>query len=817
MTYCNKYILTGLLAAGGFALAIGQTTRVQFYAPGIVRVTKVDATASSDPMVQKKSYSVILKPDGATAPQREATAGGGETFRSDRLTVRVDAQGAVSFYAPDGSLLLAEMGQGSVEPITEGVDKGLYQTRQTFRLADDEAIFGLGQRKTPQLDQRGQHATLWNTNTNICIPYITSEKGYGLYWDNAGRTRFDDNGADGTTFASEVDRGIDYYFLYKDGTQDGVIEAIRLLTGQATMFPLWTLGYWQCRERYKSSDELCDVLDAYRDRRIPLDGIVQDWQYWGCDSNWNAMRFMNPHYINRMNDPEWIKYLPKDEDPNARYPEPRIKSPEDMVRYVHEHNAHLMISIWANFGPWTEQYKQLDKMGALYDFDTWPRNQGVKPYDAFNPKARALYWAHLKHLYKMGFDAWWTDSTEPDHFERPGDDFWMTHDGSWHAVKNAFTMQTNRGIYENQRKEKGNKKRSFQMTRTSTFGIQHYATFSWSGDVVSNWETMQSQVPSGLNYSLCGIPFWSTDIGGFFGWDFGNNPKSPYAQELMVRWMQWGTFMPLMRNHCSSPMVSEIWHYGEPGHWAYDVQKQYIELRYRLMPYLYSMAGATVRQSGIMMRPLVMDFAHDKQAVRRSDEYMFGPALLVKPVTQPLYTWNDAGTRTSHFIYPEVEKASAPVEVYLPEGARWWDFWSNEQHEGGRTILRPAPIGIMPVFVKAGSIVPFGPQVQYTSEKAWDDLELRIYPGADGDFVLYEDEGDGYGYEQGAFSQIRFHWDDKAQRLTIRAREGRYPGMLQSRRFRIHRVGADSEPGDTEASRFQQTVTYAGAEVAVQL
>ena len=804
----NTLPLTLLLAATLAATA--QTTRVEIYAPGIARVTK---TLDDEARAAKHSYSVLLTP-AADAPVVTA----GQTLRTDCMEVQVSQEGVVTFRDLRGNVLLREMRPGMVTSITEGVDQGKYRTSQTFRLADDEAIFGLGQRKSFKMNQRGEHVTFWNTNTNICIPYFASDRGYGLYWDNAGRTRLDDDGAQGTTWSSEVDAaGIDYYFLYKDGTQDGVIAQIRQLTGQATMMPLWAMGYWQCRERYKSSDELCDALDAYRSREIPLDGIVQDWQYWGCDSNWNAMKFMNPHYINKMNDPHWIKYLPKDEDPNARYPEPRIKTPEEMVEYVHQHHAHLMISIWASFGPWTEQYRKLDRIGALYDFDTWPRQQGVKPYDPFHPKARDIYWAYLKNLYRMGFDAWWTDSTEPDHWEKPGDDEWMTHDGSWHSVKNAFTMQSNRGIYEHQRAEKTNRKRQLQMSRTSTFGIQHYGTFSWSGDVVSSWETMQNQVPSGLNYVMCGIPMWSTDLGGFFGWEFGNDPKTPYAQELMVRWMQWGTFMPLMRNHCSSPMVSEIWHYGEPGEWAYDVQKKFIELRYRLMPYIYSMMGATVQESGLMMRPLVMDFARDTTAICRNDEYMFGRALLVKPVTQPLYSWNGPG-RTSHWIYPDVAQAAAPVDVYLPRGTEWWDFWTNERLAGGQHLQALAPIDRLPVYVRAGSILTFGPRVQWTDEKPWDNLEVRVYPGADGDQVLYEDEGDGYGYEQGQFSQIRFHWDDQARTLTIEAREGSYPGMLQQRQFRICLVGGQTPSGDVEAgAEALQSVSYRGEKVKVKM
>ncbi len=789
-------------------LSLAQTTRVQFYAPGIVRVTKVDASSPGNTMEQKHSYSVVL------APQHPASVLDGEgTLASEYLTVKVDGLGAVSFSDKAGNLLLSEAGQGSVTPITKGVDRGSYEVSQSWQLEADEAIFGLGQRREEQtMNQRGTAFRLWNTNTHIYIPYFTSDKGYGIYWDNAGETFWSDT--DCATLRSSVGQGIDYYFLYKDGTQDGVMEQVRKLSGQATMFPLWAYGYWQCRERYKTPDELSGVLDEYRRRDIPIDAIVQDWQYWGCDSNWNAMRFENPHYLNKIGDPKQMRYLPNDEDPEKEIAKvkamgaPRLTTPQQMVDYVHQNHAHLMITLWPDFGPWTRQYKELDKLGALYPFDTWPRNRGVKVYDVFNPKARDIYWKYLTHLYRMGMDAWWTDSTEPDHFEVEGDADYMTHDGSWRSVKNAFPLVHNRGIYEHQRAMKGNAKRSLQMTRSASFGIQHYGTFSWSGDIVSNWKDMQNQVPSGLNYVICGIPMWNTDLGGFFGWDFSNDPKSPYAQELMVRWMQWGTFMPLMRNHCSSPMVSEIWHYGEPGDWAYDVQKHYIDLRYRLLPYIYSQAGATVQQSDVMMRPLVMDFAHDKVATARADEYMFGRALLVRPITEPLYSWYQG--RTSQWIYPEVEKAAAPVEVYLPAGTMWWDFWTNEQHEGGQTIRRLAPIDILPVYVKAGSIIPFGPKVCYTSEKAWDNLELRIYPGADADYVLYEDAGDGYGYEQGEFTQIRFHWDDKAQILTIAAREGSYPGMLQSRQFRIHLVGPASEPGDTESTRYQQTVTYIG-------
>ena len=790
------------------------TTEVMVYAPNIIRVTKYADGLEALP--DKKSYSVIMTPEKGKGLWRVE----GNTLRTACLTVTVDAAtGEVRFTDTNGNALLAEKGEAEVTSITAGVDKGKYSIRQEFQLETNEAIYGLGQRRSPKLNQRGEKVEIWNHNANITIPYFTSVKGYGLYWDNAGRSHFEDT-PEATTFSSEVAQGVDYYFLYSDGTQDGVIASIRQLTGQATMFPLWTMGHWQCRERYKTSDELCEVLDKYRELQIPLDGIVQDWQYWGCDSNWNAMDFMNPYYINKVGDPTWSKYLPDDLRPLAaeyvkKGLEPRIKSPQEMIDYVHSRNAHLMISIWANFGPWTPQFKELDAIGALYPFETWPTNRGVRPYDPFNPEAREIYWKYLKHLYGMNIDAWWSDSTEPDHFEKPGDDDHLTADGSWRSVKNAFPLMTNKGIYDKLRQQKGNDKRAFMMTRSSSFGIQHYGTFSWSGDINSNWETFKNQIPSGLNYILCGIPYWNTDIGGFFCWDYNNNPRDPFAQELQVRWMQWGCFMPLMRNHVSSPMVNELYRYAEPGHWAFDVQKQYIELRYRLLPYIYSNCGDVVQRSGSMMRALVMDFPRDRRAINLTDEYLFGRNILVKPITDPLYTYLDYG-KIGHAIYPEVERAAAPVKVYLPEGADWWDFWSNEYHAGGQTILRPAPIHIMPLFVKAGSIIPFGPAVQYAAEKAWDNLEVRVYPGADGEFILYEDEGDNYNYEKGAFTEIPFRWDNDHGTLIIGERKGKYKGILKKRKFRIHLVSKKSPAGDTEAETFT-TVEYTGKEVRVKL
>ena len=789
-----------------------QDITVEYYSPSIIRVVKSDASLKSDIANQKKSYSVILKPQQLKGINMQKK-GDIITMKSAYITVSLNQKtGEINFLSNDGKPLLTDT-KTTLEARTDNANKGKYRVKQSFQLADDEAIYGLGQLRDTYMNQRGRHVELWNHNTYIAIPYFTSEKGYGLYWDNAGKTFFDDDKQ--TSFTSEVGTCADYYFMYKDGTQDGVIASIRELTGQATMFPRWAMGFWQCRERYKTSDELAGVLDKYRELKIPTDAIVQDWQYWGCDSNWNAMKFQNPYYINKVGDPAYAKYLPADMKNLKQQGEPRLKSPEEMVKYVHKNNAHLMITIWPSFGPWTPQYKEFQKINALLPFNTWPMNCDARPYDPFNPKARDIYWKYLTNLYNMGFDAWWTDSTEPDHFEKEGDQDYQTYDGSWLSVKNAYSLVHNKSIYEHQRQMKGNEKRSLQMTRSGCFGIQHYGTMSWSGDILASWQEMKQQIPSGLNFSLCGIPFWNTDLGGFFYWEYEQSPKNPAVQELQTRWMQWGTFMPLMRNHCSSPMLSEFYEFGKPGDWCYDAMVDAVKLRYRLLPYIYSTAGDVTQHSGSMMRALVMDYKADKKAARLNDEYMFGRNILVKPVTDPLYTYKDA-QKKGHTIYPDVKQAAAPVNVYLPQGNKWFDFWSNAQYEGGQEVQRLCPINIMPVFIKAGTILPFGPDVQYSSEKPWDELEIRVYPGANGEFTLYEDEGDNYNYEKGKFSEIKFSWDEARHTLSIAPRKGSFKGMLQSRKFNLVLVGADSGKGN-QPMKINKTINYNGKAVSVQL
>lgn len=781
-----------------------------FYSPSIVRVIKYPSAQMPD----KKSYPIIKTPEKINIVYKRN--GDKIQMKTENMLVTLHSStGKVTYQTLQGNTLLSEKELGTNFTPRKDITRDAFTVSQAFALQPEEVIYGLGQRQSGAMNHRNQQVHLSNGNTNICIPYFTSEKGYGVYWDNPGISQFSDTPYE-TSFSSQVGECADYYFMYEDGTQDGVIACIRDLTGNAPMFPLWTMGYWQCRERYKSPDELCEVLDKYRELKVPLDGIVQDWQYWGCDSNWNAMKFMNPRYINKLDDKEALRYLPNGEDKTAKFDKPRFKTPEEMIKYVHKNNAHLMISVWASFGPWTDQFKELEKMGALLKFETWPPKSGAHPYDPFNKDARDLYWRYLSHLHNMGIDAWWTDSTEPDHLNPKDSDFdLMTADGSFRSVHNAFPLATNQGVYNNQRAV-SNDKRVFQMTRSGYFGQQHYGALSWSGDVVSRWEVLRNQIPAGLNFTLCGIPYWNTDLGGFFGWEYNNDCTNVAYQELHARWFQWGCFMPLMRNHCSSPMMNEIWRFGKEGDWAYDAQKRFIDLRYRLLPYIYSLTGAVTHENGTIMRPLVMDFATDRKAILLDNEYMFGKNILVCPVTQPLYTKKVEGNKGVATV-ANIAKASSPVQVYLPKGSKWIDFWTNEMIEGGREISRECPISIMPLYIKAGSILPLGPKVQYTSEKKWNDLDICIYPGANGEFTLYEDEFDNYDYEKGAFTSIRFTWDDANRTLTISDRNGSYPGMLKNRRFNLTVMKPGKQNAETVMIKANKKVSYSGKKMSFKL
>ena len=464
-----------------------------------------------------------------------------------------------------------------------------------------------------------------------------------------------------------------------------------------------------------------------------------------------------------------------------------------------------MISIWASFGPMTKQFRELNEKGLLLPFETWPQSglshiwpprmdypSGVKVYDAFSPEARDIYWKYLKTLFDYGTDAWWMDSTDPDFFNPKESDYnHKVFGGTWRSQRNAFPLETVRGVYEKQRREgqgarsKEQEKRVFIMTRSSFAGQQHYGSNMWSGDVNSSWDMLRKQVPAGLSFSLTGNPNFNTDIGGFFCGSYNNRgpasaPRNPQFQELYVRWMQYGFFCPVFRSH-GADAPREIWQFGKKGEPVYDAIEKTIRLRYRFLPYLYSTAWQVTSNNDSYMRPLFSDFPQDKTVWDMTDEFMFGRNILAAPILEP-------------------SEGASEATKYLPKGAKWYDFWTNKLFGGGQNVTLQTTLDRVPMFVRAGSILPLGPEMQYVGEKAWDNIELRVYPGADGEFTLYEDEGDNYNYEQGQYATITFLWNDRNHTLTLGARKGSYTGMLQRRQFTIVMPGGQSKQIDYDGS-----------------
>ncbi len=777
----KRVFLSLMLCCGLVMTSRAQDVKIEFMTPRIVHVVKGQPT---------KSLVVIAKPENV---QCSMTHG---LWKSSELTVRQDANGNLTFLTAKGKVLLRE----------KSCD--VSKVRQTFMLDKDEAVYGLGTIQNGKMNRRGEHKRMEQSNLEDFQNVLQSIKGWGIYWENYSPTQFDDD-ANGMSFTSEVGEGIDYYFMY-GGSADGVVAQMRHLSGDVPMFPLWTYGFWQSKERYKTAAETESIVDKYRALQVPLDGIIQDWQYWGSNYLWNAMDFLSEDFAN---------------------------GPQ-MIKNVHAKHAHFMISIWASFGPQTQQFRELNEKGLLMPFETWPQSglshiwpprmdypSGVKVYDAFSPVARNIYWKYLKTLYDYGTDAWWMDSTDPDFFNpRESDYEHPVYGGTWRSLRNAFPLETVRGIYQSQRRDYPNSpKRVFIMTRSSYAGQQHYGSNMWSGDVASSWDMLRKQVPAGMSFSLTGNPNFNTDIGGFFCNAYntkgpGSAPQNPQYQELYVRWMQYGLFTPVFRSH-GADAPREIWQFGKKGEPVYDAIEKMIRLRYRLIPYLYSTAWQVTSNNESYIRPLFSDFAADKRVWDMTDELMFGRSILAAPIVNPLYTeeqiikedamtgWDRNNVKMKENKNEDVDwSQSKTVTKYLPQGTDWYDFWTNTRMKGGQSVTIQATLDQVPMYVRAGSILPLGPEMQYVGEKPWDNLELRVYPGADGSFVLYEDEGDNYNYEKGVYSTITFQWNDKSKILTISQRKGDFPGMLQQRQFTI--VLPDGR---------QQTVNYDGQQLQVKM
>ena len=817
------------------------------------------------------------------------------------------------------------------------LDEKTWHAEMFFDWKTDEGLYGLGQFQDGTMNYRGKNLTLVQDNTIDINPVLISNRGYGIYFDNYSQMELHDN-PDSTKFQAvgdhrtgsiycEVADQIDYYFMAGPDL-DSVVSSYRQLTGQAPMFGKWAYGFWQCKEHYNSQQEILDVVKELRKRRIPLDNIVQDWYYWD-PSPWGSHDF----------------------DPK-RYPNPALMNKE-----LHEKwNVKTMISVWAKFDSASNNYDELQKAGFLYP------TSGVYGrsfyYDAFNPKAREMYWKQMRDsIYNKGFDAWWLDATEPElgNLSTPDIKKCMNNYlGTGARYLNAYSLMSTEAVYKGQRSE-SEKQRVFILTRSAFAGQQRNSAASWSGDITATWDVFRKQIAGGINLSYTGLPYWTTDIGGFFVPDFVGGCKNKEYQELFTRWYQFGTFCPIFRVH-GTTTPREIYQFGEPGYWAYDTQLKFDNLRYRLMPYIYSSAWNITKNGFTMMRGLNFDFRTDKNVINIADEYMFGSAFLVAPVTDCMYykdlvnianksviipahyfsineknaglktalynganfetkiavrtdtavvfdwgtsnpqeginydnysirwegfvtapetgeyifiTYGDDGTRlwidnkklvddwTQHgaiyqsgkirletnkkypvkleyneliggasisllWITPskmiENNKLAAQYNpniiksrtVYLPKSKGWFDFWTGKSFSGGQTIQVPAPIDIMPLFVKAGSIVPMGPFLQYTTEKPADPLEIRIYPGANGSFVLYEDENDNYNYEKGIFSTITFNWNESEKKLNISDRIGEFPGMLKNRTFNIVLVNERHGNGLEICPKPDKTIIYDG-------
>lgn len=831
--------------------------------------------------------------------------------------------GLISFHDDAGKLLLEQnqqMGAAMVPKVFNG--ESSYQITQLFNAADQEAYYGLGQHQQSMMNYRGRRVDLIQYNTDIAVPFVVSNKGYGLLWDNYSITRagdirdyeplsalrlfsgkqegwitatytsrknpekvlltapvseismnwltdqhkwpkeiimadavvtyegllesdleglyqlqlkyagyikvwFDDklvadywrqawNSGSSTidlpleknkkvkfkmewipdggesylgltclppvpenlknTFGlqSESGNAVDYYFI-QGNNADQVISGYRQVTGKAVLMPKWAMGFWQSRERYKTQQDIQQTVKQFRDRKIPLDNIVLDWSYW--------------------KEPEWG---------SQEFDPARFKAPEQMIKDLHAQHVNLMISVWPKFNSGHDTYAQMDSQNFLYRRniadgrkDWIGKGYGNTFYDAFNPEARTAFWNLMnKRLYSKGIDAWWMDATEPDmHSNLPveirKDLMNPTYAGSSTTYFNAFPLVNAKGVYEGQRAVNPND-RVFILTRSAYAGLQRYAAAAWSGDIASRWEDMKAQISAGVNFSLSGMPYWTMDIGGFSvekRYEQPNTADQEEWRELNTRWFQFGAFVPLFRSHGQYPF-REIYNIAPEGHPAYRSMLYYNKLRYRLMPYIYSLAGQSYHQDYTIMRGLMMDFPNDMKAANLNDAFMFGPSVLVSPV---------------------LEYKATKRKVYLPSGQGWYDFYTGQFLKGGQDIQADAPYERMPLYIKEGSILPTGPDLQYTAEKKADPLTILVYTGKDAVFSLYEDEGTNYNYEKGAFSQIDFSYQESTGKLTVADRKGEFPGMMKSRTFKVVFVS----PGMTLAADQQdhksaQTLKYTG-------
>lgn len=902
----------------------GQAVRLIVVNERIIRVSSVPFGE----FPETTSLMAVERPDANMEFTIEKGAGH-VTLSTSLLSAEVSLlTGAVSFTDNDGTLFLTEKEDGgrSFMPVMAMGEKG-YTIRQQFESYPDEAIYGLGANQTSFMNLKGKDADLFQYNTLAVVPFIISNRNYGILWDNNSRTKYGDirdwnelsslklydsqgaeNGLTATyadrktgkqvfttrnereisyqfipdlaglpegfnpgegkvtwegafetdttgvfkfmfnsagyarlwidgrllfdrwrqcwnasasyftlnleqgrryplkiewipdggesyialryltpldddeqqriSFWSEVADQIDYYFISGEN-MDEVISGYRTVTGKAPVMPEWAMGFWQSRQRYTNQEELLDVAREYRKRNIPFDNIVLDWQYWPADK-WGDHQF-----------------------DVTRFPDP-----DGMIRTLHDDlNARIMISVWPKYYVGTENYEAMKSKGYLY-----MRNVEMERrdwigylstfYDAFNADARTAFWNQINiALYSRGIDAWWLDATEPDitsnlPMEERKAMMNPTALGSADRYFNAYSLVQAQGVYEGQRATDP-ENRVFILTRSAFAGLQRYSAANWSGDIAARWHDMAAQIPCGLNMSMSGIPWWTMDIGGFSVESRYHNPSPADLdewRELMTRWHQYGAFVPLFRSHGEFPF-REIYNTAPDNHIAYKTMVEYNRLRYRLMPYIYSLAGQAWLNDYTIMRGLTMDFSLDTEVFDIADQYMFGPSLMVNPVT---------------------EYKVRSRKVYLPSAYGWYDVRTGRHYAGGTVVEADAPYEWMPLFAREGSLIPTGPDIQYTGEKEADPLTLWVYAGADGAFELYEDEGDNYNYEDGAYTLIPLTWNEAERTLTIGKREGEYRGMLHERTINVIMVSENRAVKLDFGRPPDKSVKYSGEEIKVR-
>jgi alpha-D-xyloside xylohydrolase len=683
------------------------------------------------------------------------------TISTAKLHIHIDLSYAtLRFEDASGKELLQEFGNRQPRHYVPAVVNGekVYHVTERFFPDALEGIYGLGQHQSGVFDYRGAVVELAQANTNVSIPFLVSTKGYGLLWNTASRSLFDNRFFMEMKLTAEAADAIDYYFVYGP-EMDQIIHRYRDLTGHAPLYGRWAYGFVQSKDRYKSAKDLLDVAQEYRDHHAPLDFIVQDWFWWKLQG-----------------DPEY----------NEDYLKPFPDVP-DALRKLHAEHVHAMISVWAKFDSRSQNFQEMQKLGYIVP--------GTDIYDATNPAARDYYWNHLMgKKFAEGWDGFWLDSSEPeihDGFSDAALDETQLHIGNGARYTNIFPLMHTGGVYDHWRKTT-DQKRVFILTRSAFLGQQRNATTVWSGDVIGTWMSFRRQIPAGLNFELSGLPYWTTDIAGY-GWPYERDTRDPAYQELYTRWYEWGAFCPIFRTHGHrSNETNEIFSYGPQTPTLVD----YDRLRSRMRPYIYSLAWRVTSEDYTMMRPLVMDWRDDQEVRDIGDEYLFGPAILVSPVTQ---------------------QGATSRPIYLPPAPAWYDFWTGAQLKGGQHIEAQAPLDRIPLYIKAGSILPLGPEEEYAGQSPDAPIELRIYRGADGSFNLYNDEGDTYDYEKGAYAIISIHWDDASSTLTLGARTGSYPGMPQHRTFRILLVGPNHGTGMQIAATADKEIRYTGQSVSLAL